>query len=138
MEQIVVSDGRWFYGDRECDGADGAYRLFRDEWNASVGRVASRRLGRLGSRRERVHGYGIVFSGDWDKPEIRGVSRVFLMGLVCGSYCRMLDLGCVPDGLDDDGVYEWLDALFERGGGLLRTVSDRRDRRKPTKKRYGR
>lgn len=135
MEQIVVRDGRWLYGDRVCDGPDGAYRLFRDEWNASVGRVAFRRLNRLGSRRERVHGHGFVFSGEWDRPEVRCVVTARLLGLVCGSYCRIAGCGCVPDGLDDESVYRWLDAVFECGSGLLRTVYERR---KPTIKGYGR
>lgn len=129
-----MRDGRYYYGESECDGPDGAYRRFRDSWNGSVGRAAYKRLNRVGSRRERIHGRGFVFVEPFARTGNGIVVPVTLLGLVTTSYCWSIDGRDIP-GVCDDDVWGWVDRILERGSGMTRSVTERR---KPIKKRYGR
>ena len=138
MEQIVKRDGRIYYGDWLCSDADGAYRLFRNEYNASCERSAFLRLNRLGQREERIHGYGFVFSHPLsfkrDDGGTGGKTRVRILGLVDISYCRIVGCKDWPDNLSDDEFEKWLDWAFSRGSGALRTVG--KDKSGRTSKRF--
>lgn len=122
MEQIVRKDGRIYYGDWLCSDADGAYRLFRQDYNASIGRAAFLRLNRLGQREERIHGFGFDFAR---KPAIpAGISGRLVvrdLGLVGISYCKMLGSWDIPCETEDEfeRIFDW---AFSRGSGALRTV----------------
>ena len=129
MEQITKVDGKYFYGHRECYNADDAYRRFRDGYNYSVGRVAFKRLSRLGSRKERIHGYGFVFSGRVDDPGLHhSVVPVRLLGIVSGSYCRMLGQWDIPGSVDESNFDKWFDWAFSSGSGAIRLKTMREKR----------
>ena len=122
MEQITRKEGKYFYGERECYGVDDAYCHFRDEYNMSVGRIAFKRLSRLGSRKERVHGRGFVFSEEPKDPGLHhSTVPIRLIGLVCGSYCWILGRWDMPWRVDDDNYEQWLDWAFSRNSGALVT-----------------
>ena len=123
MEQIVRKDGRIYYGDWLCSDADGAYRLFRSDYNASCGRSAFRFLNRLGQRSERIHGYGFDY-GPGTVPVPCGNQKrtpVRILGLVGSSYCRTVGLWDIPFDTEEE-IERWLDWAFSRGSGALRTV----------------
>ena len=131
MEQITKRNGVYYYGERRCSGADDVYRHFRDGYHASLGKAAYRRLGRLGSRRERVHEFGLVF----DKPFPRmdtdryGKLRLYLCGLVCGSYCWITD--SIPQEMTEEEQMQWLDwALAKGSGGVWKSGKARGSGRK--------
>jgi hypothetical protein len=133
MEQITRLDGVFYYGEIRCSCADDVYRRFRDDYHASLGRAAYRRLGRLGSRKERVHEFGFVFDGPSRKGYCSDTCRLSLelLGLVCGSYCW---IATVPQHMTDDEQSEWLDVVLSKGSGLIRKTgkgkgTGRRDRR---------
>lgn len=129
MEQITKNDGKFYYGEKRCYGVDDAYCRFRDEYNASLGRMAWRRLSRLRPRKERVHGYGFVFDGGLPDPGINhGVVRTRYLGFVCGAYSRMLGGWDIPSGVDDDNFDEWFDWAFSSGSGALRLVKTPRNK----------
>jgi hypothetical protein len=117
MEKIERRDGVIYYGSKKCSSADEAYLLFRSSYHESIGRTAYLRLNRLGSRKERVHGFGFVF--DEPRRSQEDVRRVpmYLLGIVAGAYCRMLDGRYIPDGTDKD-IESWFDRVFEKGSGL--------------------
>lgn len=119
--QITKEDGTFYYGAIRCGDADDAYRRFRDEHNKSVGKCAFKRLNRLGSRVERIHGYGIVFKEQAGNPgfDYKQIP-VRLMGLVCGSYGRMLGRWNIPGEVDDDNFDGWFEWVFGKGSGCLR------------------
>lgn len=124
MEQIIRKDGRIFYGEIRCSDADDAYCRFRADYHASIGREAFLRLNRLGQRTERIHGYGFDFVQE-QIPVRREVGRIkaYMLGLVGTSYCRGVgrwDLPC--EALDDDSAWEFIDWIFSRRSGALRTV----------------
>ena len=129
MEQVTRRDGVLYYGERRCKGPDEVYALFRDDYNASCGRVAFRRLGRVGQRTERIHGCGFDFA-EGARPEGDGFRRYgrlrcWMGGLVGLSYSRITGLqayGHVPDEIFD----EWLDWAFTRGSGGLMTLGSRK------------
>ena len=129
MEQITKRDNVYLYGGRPCRDAEEAYGRLRDDYHRSLGRVAYKRLDRLGSRQERVHGYGFVFSGQRARDlELFGTGRderipVRIIGLVAGSYGRILggwDIHCGDEEFDD-----WFDYIFRKGGDNLKTVGKR-------------
>lgn len=123
MEQIVKIDGKLYYGKVECHDADDVYSRFRDEYNASVGRVAFKRLSRLGSRKERVHGGGFYFKRERVNPHLHYATvPVRLMGLVCGSYCWMLGSWDLPRTVDDENFEQWFDWAFSKNSGALRKI----------------
>lgn len=134
MEKITKRDGIYYYGERRCSGADDVYRHFRDGYHASLGRAAYRRLGRLGSRTERVHEFGFVL----DRPSSRvdadghGKLRLTLLGLVCGSYCWIASE--IPQEMTEAEQMSWIEwALTKGSGGVWKTGkakgSGRKDRR---------
>lgn len=126
MEQIVRRDDGVYYGEIRCSSVDEAYGRYRRYYNESVGRLAFRRLNRLGSRVERVHGYGFDFgSEELDGfacyTSGNGAVKCHMMGLVCTGYCRMTGLRYMPD-VPEDKFPEYIDWLFETGKGRTRTV----------------
>lgn len=123
MEQIRKVDGKLYYGEIQCKDADEAYRRFREDYHKSIGRAAYKRLNRLGSRKERMHGSGFVFS---TKPECppgikRKVVPIYIMGIIAGSYCKSLSGQYIPDGTDEE-IDQWIDWAFSKGSGALRVV----------------
>lgn len=125
MEQIVRRDGRIYYGERVCRDADDAYCRFRNEYHESLGKRAYYRLNRIGQRKERIHGYGFVLGEPLRNPEAEtGGGRrvpVRLLGLVAGSYCRILGGWDIPD-LDEQEFDRWFDWAFSEGSGALMLV----------------
>lgn len=126
MAEVVRKDGRIYYGEQLCEDADHAYRLFRNEYHASVGRKAFLRLNRLGQREERIHGYGFTFSHpvsfERDDGGTSGKARVRILGLVGISYCRIMGCWEWPDNLSESEFERWLDWALSGGSGALRTV----------------
>lgn len=119
MEKVTRSDGKWFYGEHECSDIDDAYRRFRDDYHASIGKAVRLRLNRIGYRQERVHGFGFVFSRS--VTPCRKYRRVGyrMLGLVNVCYCRMIavsDTGCETEEEFD----EWFDYAFSKNSGALR------------------
>lgn len=119
MEKITKSNGRWFYGEQECRDADEAYWLFRNDYHTSIGKAVRLRLNRIGYRKERVHGFGFVFS-ERPKPS-RKYRRVGyrMLGLVDVCYCRIIavsDSGCETE----EEFEEWFDYAFSKSSGALR------------------
>ena len=134
MEKITKRNGVYYYGERRCSGADDVYRHFRDGYHASLGRAAYRRLGRFGSRTERVHEFGFVFDGPVSRVDIDGYGklRLSLIGLVCGSYCWIANE--IPQEISEKMQMDWFDWVLSKGsGGVWKTGkakgSGRKDRR---------
>ena len=124
MEQITKIDGEFYYGDRLCTGPEDVYCRFRNDYNVATGRAAHRRLSRILRRTERVHEFGFVFSepvyGTGVHLEKR--LRLDLMGLVCGSYCWMMDCTSMPD-IEE---VEWLDWVLQKGSKAIYKTGRRR------------
>ena len=127
MEQITKIDGEFYYGDRLCTGPEDVYCRFRNDYNAATARAAYRRLSRILRRTERVHEFGFIFSQPADSPGIRCERRVqlTLMGLVCGSYCWMMDCTPLPD-MDEDEEDMWLDGVLQKGSRAVYKTGKRR------------
>lgn len=121
MEQIIKKDGQIFYGKEKCLDAESAYCKFREDYHASIGRKAFLRLNRLGSRQERIHGFGFSFSSA--VPPFVSDTRVpyRILGLVGISYCRIVGGWDIPCRTEDE-FERWLDWAFSRGSGTLRLV----------------
>ena len=139
MEQIIKSGEQYYYGERKCRDADDAYCRFRDEYHAGIGRVAFKRLTRLGSRTERVHGYGFVFEEDPVDPKLHfTVVPTRLMGIIAGAYCRMLGGWDIPWTVDDDNYEQWFDWAFSYGSRAIKLArtKDKSGRTGDKKKRY--
>lgn len=119
MEKITKSNGKWFYGERECRDVDDLYGLFRNEYHNSIGKAVRLRLNRIGYRKERVHGFGFVFS---EQPRVHKKYRRVgyrMLGLVDVCYCRMIavsDVNCD----NEEEFDEWFDYAFSQGSGALR------------------
>ena len=133
MEQIVRRDGKIFYGKETCLDAEDAYCKFREDYHASIGRNAFLRLNRLGTRQERIHGYGFSFTSTVPPfvPDTRVPYRI--LGLVGVSYCRVVggwDLPCRTE----DEFERWFDWAFSDGSGALRLVG-KKDKSGRTNKR---
>ena len=118
MEEITRQNGVFYYGHLRCDNAGHAYSLFRSDYNRSLGKAVYQRLNRLGSRKERVHSFGIRYSGGIpanplgdDDTNIRFIH----MGLVGISYCRMTGVWWMPRIDDEDLFWRWLDWLLAYG-----------------------
>lgn len=127
MEQVSIQDGTIRYGKEKCRTYDELYRRIRDDYHSQLGTVTSLRLNRLGSRQERLHSYGFVFSSE-DKEALSKVGfangyrpvYAFLMGIVDIGYSRGIgiwDYGHIKD----DDFDDWFDWLFSRGNRMLRT-----------------
>lgn len=136
MEDITRRDGKFYYGEQECDSVDDAYLRFRMDYHDSLGRDAFRRLDRLGQRRERIHGYGFELPGR-EKLDSEffgfGRTRYRILGLVGISYCRIVGLWDMPE-LDDEQFDRWFDWAFSKGSNGLVLVG-RKDRSGRTSKR---
>lgn len=116
MEQITRRDGRFYYGQKMCVDAGDAYRHFRNDYNASVGRVAYRRLNRIGSRKDRIRDIGFVLSKRPECPiDNTAAVPVMLMGLLAGCYCKTIDGWNIPSGVTEDNFEEWINWVFCRG-----------------------
>lgn len=127
MEQITRKDGRIYYGSEPCESVNDAYSRFRDDCHVALGRERSNRLDRLGQRRERIHGFGFVFSDGVPGMAKFGGGRRYrcrLMGLVGISYVRGIGLWDYAD-VEDADFDEWLDWVFSRGNRLLATTGVR-------------
>lgn len=134
MEQIVKRDGKIYYGSVECLNADDAYRKFRDDYNVALGKRYYQRLGRLGARKERVHGFGFVYDGEPDLPGVTGgLVPTRLLGIAAGAYCRMLGSWDIPGGMDEDEFWLWFQWAFRKNGGAVRLVG-RKDKAGRTSK----
>ena len=129
MEQIDKRNGVIYYGNQVCKDADDAYVRFRDDYHASLGRVAYLRLDRIGQRKERVHGFGFVFDPPFqDAPdEFRGLGRVRcrILGFLGIAYSRIVGAWDLPEFTDEQQYERWLDWAFSKGSGALRTVGRR-------------
>lgn len=135
MEQITKRDGIFYYGEEQCQSVDHAYRKFRKDYHEGLGRQVHGRLDRLGSRKERIHGYGFVFSEEVRPKEyFLGHGRVpYTMSLVVLCYCRFI--GYPSYAHISDGDFEhWLDWAFSKGNGILR-LALRKDKAGRTSKR---
>ena len=123
MEQIVRRGGVLYYGERKCKSVDEAYACFREDYHRSLGRNAKRRLDRFGRREERVHGAGFIFSGD-DVLRRFDIGRRLdcrFMGLVGISYVRSIGRWDY-DHISDSDFEDYLDWVFSKGSGALRTL----------------
>ena len=120
MEQIRRIDGKLYYGERECVDIEEVYRRFRDDYNRSIGKAVHLRLDRLGSRKERVHGFGIVrpYSYVLQKcgPTVKVKYR--LLGLINLCYWWTVDIQSVDEDIFDD----WVDYAFTKDSGALMYV----------------
>ena len=123
MEQIERIDGELFYGETRCKDIEEAYRRFKNDYHQSIGRAAYNRLNRLGSRTERVHCSGFIFSKPQFNPfgEQTGVVPIYLLGLISGAYCKTLGGWYIPDGTDEQ-IEQWIDWAFSKGSGALRLI----------------
>lgn len=138
MEQVTRREGRLYYGERFCENADKAYRLFRADFNARAGRNSYGRLNKLQVRKERIHGFGFVFEDSYRaflERKYGHLPRVKyrIAGLVRISYCRILDYWDLP-AVQEEDIYEYLDWVFAKDSGVLRLFS-RRDSTGRTSKR---
>ncbi len=124
MEQIIRKDGQIYYGDILCRNADDAYGYFREDYHAQLGKRVYRRLNRVGQREERVHEFGFCFAGGGYAVHNDFYGRIDtrLLGLVCGSYCRMLGGWDVPREIGESEFEQWYDVLFSEGSRGLRLV----------------
>ena len=142
MEKITRREDGLYYGERRCASADEAYQLYREDYHSSLGKRVYRRLNRLGSRKERIHGFGIDFIQEYsdelaNRFERYGRAKCRIMGIVGISYCRMVGIWDLPN-VNDDDFPAYLDWLLDRRSNALyvvgrRSGSGRMDNRK---KRY--
>ena len=121
MEQITRKDGAYYYGNKRCCDSDEVYCLFRSDYNNRLGKNIHDRLGRLVGRKERIHGYGFVFSEevDFDRNIIPGTIRYKIIGMLGISYCRIVGLWDMK-GMTDDNHEKYIDYLFTKGRGILK------------------
>ena len=141
MEQIERRDGILYYGGKVCVNPDDAYKRFRDDYNASLGKRYYQRLGRLGSRKERVHGFGFVFDNRGNETQCKtGVHNIQksiyptrLLGISAGAYCRMLGGWDIQCGDDEEEFWRLFDRIFTKGSGMIR-LTGRRDKAGRTSK----
>ena len=120
MAEITKIGGWYYYKNQICHNADEVYLKFRKDYNESQGRNSYKYLQHLVPREERAHDTGIVFSVGCEPrgfPEEK--VECYQLGLVEGSYTKILS---VPDYLDEDEAFEWIDWIFRQGGRNLRMV----------------
>lgn len=125
MEKITKREGCYYYGENRCQDADDAYERFRNDYHESLGKRVYRRLNRVGQRVERVHEFGFCFAGEWrtGSPDVQPrLVSTRLLGLVCGSYCRMLGEWDIPGEVRELDFEEWYDRTFSAGSKALRLV----------------
>ena len=130
MEQVRRINGTIYYGDKQCIDIDDAYCRFRDDYNRSLGKAVHFRLDRLGLRKERVHGFGIVRE-NFFVPKRCGPDRVRyrLLGLVNLCYWWSVDITSVKE----EDYEDWLDYAFTKGACVLMYVG-KANRKKKKKK----
>lgn len=122
MEEITRRSGIFYYGEKRCSCSDEAYRFFREDYNKGLGKNPYRRLNRLGSRTEREHGYGFVFSQEKECPiQMTDKIPVYILGIIAGGYCRAIGIDDVP-AMTDEQYEQWIDYVFSKGSNALRTV----------------
>ncbi|MBQ3950055.1 MAG: hypothetical protein II661_06230 [Bacteroidales bacterium] len=136
MEKIVKRDGRYYYGQRLCDNADGAYALFRADYHKELGKQVFKYLNRCGQRTERIHGCGFYREkGLLDTERFESLPRVpsYILGIVCLSYCRIFGCWDYPD-LDDEQFDRWLDWALTRGSTAFYIVGRKQKTGRTSKK----
>ena len=139
MEQIVRRDGVLYYGKRRCNSASDAYRLFQEDHDRAVVRAAYNKLGRLGQRKERIHGFGFVRPWDDEVPgeEFLSLGQVpyRIMGILGISYCRIVGIWDIPP-MSEEKFERWFEWAFTKdsGGLVLRGRKEGFGRRKLEKK----
>ena len=125
MEQITRKEDTIYYGKIRCKDADEAYEHFREEYHDELGKRVYRRLNRVGQREERIHEFGFCFDGRHDGGRDCGTVKKVdtrLLGLVCGSYCRVVGGWDYPDLYGDDEFDRWFDKAFSAESKALRLV----------------
>lgn len=129
MEQITKREGVYYYGKEKCSDADECYRLFRTDYNKSVGRAVKLRINRAGARRERIHGYGSFYT----RPDIVFLNAPFkcrtryrILGITDISYCRVIDRSDMPECLTEENIFDWIDWIFLAGNKALQLTGKRR------------
>lgn len=132
MEQVKRIDGVLYYGLHRCVDIEDAYCRFRDDYNTAIGKAVHLRLDRLGLRKERVHGFGIVRTGSYVPKRCGPVTRVKyrLLGLINLCYWWSVDVSPVSE----DEFEDWVDYAFTKGSGALTYVcktNRRKKKRKP-------
>ena len=124
MEQITKRGNDYYYGEVLCHSVDDAYYRFREDYHASLGRDSSRRLGRIGKRAERIHGFGFVYEGGTPAEyDTGGVEKVpyRILGLIGIHYSRIL--GCWDYSYVRDEDFEvWFDWVFRKGTRQLKKI----------------
>lgn len=123
MKPIEKRGGKIFYGDCECADVDCAYDMFREDYHKSIGRVAFKRLDRLGQRVDRIRGFGFVFDyiPSCREELISDKLTYRILGLTDISYGRIFGVWDIPD-MEDDEFEGWFDRVFMKNSGLLRLV----------------
>lgn len=137
MEQITKRDGYVYYGEHKCADIDDAYERFRMDYHKSLGRKTSWRLDRIGRRRERIHGFGCVFTDESAPREQqyfpRGRQKIFLLGLVDIHYFWIMHLE--DNGMTDDQQFDYIDWLMMKGNKTLMFVDRKKKNTGRTSKR---
>jgi len=139
MEKISKTDGVYYYGNIRCMDEHDAYRRFRDDYNRSLGAAVHLRLNRIGSRQERVHGFGFFFA---DKAYVRRLEDEFasfpkvpyrIIGFLSVSPVRMIR--DIPEFDDEEKLYRWVDWICMSGNDKLYITGRKRNVRKKRFKR---
>lgn len=130
MEQIRRINGIIYYGTEECVDIDDAYLKFREDYNKFVGKAVHLRLDRLGLRKERVHGFGIIRTGSY-VPKKCGPRKVKyrLLGLINLCYWWTVDITPV----DEKDFEDWLDYALTKGTDALMYVGKANRKKKKRK-----
>lgn len=111
----------YYYGTVRCASADDAYLEFRAEYHSFIGRDSSRRLDRIGQRKERIHEFGFCRDSAYGGEGFPAKVRYRILGLVGIHYCRVVGIWDIG-GLEEEAVEEWIERAFTRGSGMLRLV----------------
>lgn len=126
MEQIARRDGVYHYGDIPCLNADEAYRLFRNDYHASLGKRVYRRLDAR-AREERVHGFHVYYTDEYQKAlddefgkMMEGVQvPCHILGISGISYCYAINGNDCPN-LEEEQHYRWLDWALSHYGTAIK------------------
>lgn len=127
MEQIVKKNGQLYYGSLHCNTINDAYNAFRKDYHTMLGKSVYRRLDRLGQRKERLHSYGFVFDDDLQSTELLGIKHrynCYILDKVDLGYVRTIGCWEYSD-ISESDFEKWLDWVYTRGGGRLRTLDVR-------------
>lgn len=124
MAEIIKHDGIYTYRDKDYVSADSVYEAYRYDYHKSLGKAVHNRLDRIGSRKERVHGFGFIFSDSEQGSSQNTYSRSYncrLLGLMGICYVRTIGVWDYSD-ITDEEFDEWFDYVFSRGSGKIRTL----------------